>query len=61
VLLNAGDTITTTCTFAQPMTVGESTTAEMCYLFTLAYPKGALADRGGWGGIAHGGSSCLGM
>jgi hypothetical protein len=61
VLLNPGDTITTTCTFAQPMTFGESTTAEMCYLFTLAYPYGALADRGGWGGIAHGGSSCLGM
>jgi cytochrome c5 len=61
VVLNPGDTITTTCTFAQPMTFGESTNAEMCYLFTLAYPYGALADLGGWGAIAHGGSSCLGM
>jgi mono/diheme cytochrome c family protein len=60
-IINAGDTITTTCTYAQPMTFGESTTAEMCYMFTVAYPKGLLADSGGWGGIAHGGSSCLGM
>ncbi len=61
VVLNPGDTITTTCTFAQPMTFGESTSAEMCYMFTLAYPKGALTDNGGWGSIAHGGSSCLGQ
>jgi hypothetical protein len=61
VTLNAGDTITTECTFSQPMTFGESTNAEMCYLFTMAYPAGALADSGLWGGIAHGGSSCLGQ
>lgn len=61
VLLNPGDTITTECEFSQPMTFGESTNAEMCYLFTMAYPKGALADSGLWGGVAHGGSSCLGM
>ena len=44
--INAGDSITTECTFAKPMAFGESTTAEMCYMFTLAYPKNALSDGG---------------
>jgi hypothetical protein len=61
VILNPGDTVTTECTFSKPMAFGESTNAEMCYLFTLAYPKGALADLGLWGRFAHGGSACLGQ
>jgi cytochrome c5 len=61
VTLMPGDTITTTCTFSQPMAFGEGTDAEMCYLFTMAYPKGALASPDIWGGLAHGGSSCLGQ
>jgi hypothetical protein len=61
VTLMPGDTITTECTFSQPMAFGEGTNAEMCYLFTMAYPKGALASPDIWGTIAHGGSSCLGM
>lgn len=61
VTLMPGDTITTTCTFSTPQSFGESTTAEMCYLFTLAYPQGALADGQVWGSTAHGGSSCLGQ
>ncbi|MET0282860.1 MAG: hypothetical protein ABW352_00250, partial [Polyangiales bacterium] len=61
VTLHPGESIFTECTFAQPMTFGESTQAEMCYLFTMAYPKGALAAPDVWGGFAHGGSSCLGM
>jgi hypothetical protein len=61
ITLYPGDTITTTCKFSQPMTFGESTGSEMCYLFTMAYPKGALASPDAWGSLAHGGSSCLGM
>jgi len=61
VMLYPGDTITTTCKFSQPMTFGESTGSEMCYLFTMAYPKGALASPDVWGSLTHGGSSCLGM
>ena len=61
VTLMPGDTITTTCTYNTPQTFGEGTTAEMCYLFTLAYPQGALADGQAWGSTAHGGSSCLGQ
>jgi Copper type II ascorbate-dependent monooxygenase, C-terminal domain len=61
VTLLPGDTITTVCDYAEPMAFGESTTEEMCYLFTTAYPKGALAGFDLWGTFAHGGSSCLGM
>lgn len=59
--LMPGDTITTECTFAKPMSFGTQTSAEMCYLFTMAYPKGALRGLDLWGTFAHGGSSCLGM
>lgn len=61
VTLMPGDTITTTCTYSTPQSFGESTMAEMCYLFTVAYPQGALADGQAWGSTAHGGSSCLGQ
>jgi Copper type II ascorbate-dependent monooxygenase, C-terminal domain len=60
-VLMPGDTITTECTYSQPMSFGESTKSEMCYLFTMAYPKGALASPDIWGTFAHGGSSCLGQ
>lgn len=39
---------------------GQPTNLEMCYLFTTAYPKGALQGLDAWGTIAHGTSSCLG-
>jgi mono/diheme cytochrome c family protein len=61
VTINPGDTITTECTYSQPMAFGESTDEEMCYLFTFAYPKGQLKDSGAWGSTAHGGSACLGQ
>ena len=41
--------------------IGQATTAEMCYLFTTAYPKGALTDQGVVGTATHGGSACLGL
>jgi len=52
-----GDTITTRCDYTSSATFGTATTNEMCYLFTTAYPKGALSngDR-----ALHGGGSCLG-
>jgi hypothetical protein len=61
VTLMPGESITTECTYSKPMSFGEGTSDEMCYLFTLAYPKGALADNGRWGSFAHGASSCLGQ
>ena len=45
-VLQPGDTITSTCTFDNTTNgtvgFGQSTTQEMCYQFTLAYPYGAL-------------------
>jgi hypothetical protein len=61
VTLMPGESIVTECTYSKPMSFGEATTDEMCYLFTMAYPKGALADDGSWGKTAHGGSACLGQ
>jgi hypothetical protein len=58
-VLNPGDWIRTECYFDKPVLFGESTGSEMCYLFTYAYPRGALSDLGAWGAVAHGGSSCL--
>jgi hypothetical protein len=49
IVLMPGDSITSTCTFdnTTPASVpfGPSTTQEMCYMFTMAYPAGKL-DNG---------------
>jgi hypothetical protein len=46
IVLQPGDTITSTCTFlndtGRNVAFGQSTADEMCYQFTLAYPHGAL-------------------
>jgi hypothetical protein len=46
VTVNPGDHLNATCTFqnkeARQIAFGEGSTEEMCYLFTLAYPAGAL-------------------
>jgi hypothetical protein len=48
--LNAGDYITTTCTYdndtPNTVTFGEQTTQEMCYNFTYSYPAHALISAG---------------
>jgi hypothetical protein len=59
-VLMPGETITTTCTWSSAAIFGKGTD-EMCYLFTTAYPKGALADGLSWGSTAHGANACLGM
>lgn len=61
VTLQPGDSITTECTYSEPAVFGQPTNMEMCYLFSMAYPKGALASPDLWGGVAHGSSSCLGQ
>lgn len=43
-VVNPGDTLTTTCTYAAPTPFGEGTNEEMCYNFVLAYPAGGLAQ-----------------
>ena len=60
-VLMPGESITTRCYYSEPKCSGQATEAEMCYLFTYAYPKGALADNGAWGNLAHGSGACLGQ
>jgi hypothetical protein len=43
-VINPGDTLTTTCTYAQPTPFGMGTNEEMCYNFVMAYPAGQLAQ-----------------
>jgi hypothetical protein len=43
-VVNPGDTLTTTCTYAQPTPFGQGTNEEMCYNFVIAYPAGQLAQ-----------------
>ena len=62
VLVNAGDTITTTCTFENDtnslITFGQNTEDEMCFFFTTAWPIGQLVNgsRSPDGGSTH---SCM--
>ncbi|MEY4576926.1 MAG: hypothetical protein RL701_1629 [Pseudomonadota bacterium] len=48
ILINAGDSIATTCTYDNQtnstITFGENTGNEMCFFFTLAWPRGQLMN-----------------
>lgn len=61
IVINPGDTITTTCSYSSPATFGRGTNEEMCYWFALAYPAGALTDNGIIGRLVHGENACLGL
>ena len=60
-LLNPGDTVTTTCSFDNTtnglVTFGQSTTMEMCFNFAYAWPAHALDNPGG--AIGSSPNSCL--
>jgi len=43
-VINPGDTLSTTCTYATPTPFGQGTNEEMCYNFVVAYPAGQLAQ-----------------
>jgi hypothetical protein len=43
-VINPGDTLSTTCTYATPTPFGQGTNEEMCYNFVTAYPAGGLAQ-----------------
>jgi mono/diheme cytochrome c family protein len=61
VVIQPGDSITTSCTYTAPSAFGKGTNEEMCYWFALAYPAGALADGGFFGTLVHGENACLGL
>ena len=54
-----GDTIKTTCQYSEPALFGEGTEDEMCYAFTLYYPKLALTNGNPIAGLLHGPNTCL--
>jgi hypothetical protein len=57
--MNAGDTMTTTCTYNAPATFGQNTENEMCYFFSLAWPAGALRSSNFLATGIHGANSCM--
>lgn len=58
-ILMPGDSIKTTCQYSAPASFGEGTSDEMCYLFTLYYPKLALTNGNPIGTLIHGPNTCL--
>jgi hypothetical protein len=64
IVLNTGDTVSTTCTFSNPtnrdVQFSENTDGEMCFNFAVYYPMGALSCGGGLGGLFGGGGAAAG-
>jgi Copper type II ascorbate-dependent monooxygenase, C-terminal domain len=58
-ILMPGDSIKTTCTYNAPTSFGEGTNDEMCYLFTLYYPKLSLTNGNPVATLIHGPNTCL--
>jgi hypothetical protein len=58
-LVMPGDSITTTCEYSEPANFGEGTNDEMCYAFTLYYPKFSLTNGNVIAGLIHGPNTCL--
>jgi hypothetical protein len=54
-----GDSLTTTCTYSEPAQFGETTNDEMCYFFTLYYPKLSLTNGNIVSSLIHGPNTCL--
>jgi hypothetical protein len=54
-----GDSIKTTCTYSEPARFGEGTNDEMCYAFTLYYPKLSLTNGNPIASLIHGPNTCL--
>jgi hypothetical protein len=58
-VLMPGDSIKTTCTYSAPARFGEGTNDEMCYFFTLYYPKLSLTNGNPVANLIHGPNTCL--
>jgi hypothetical protein len=57
-VIDAGDTITTTCNYSSPASFGTKASDEVCYFFMLAYPAGVLQTTG-IGSTLYGSNTCL--
>lgn len=60
--LDAGDKVRTTCTWdnSSKIVFGFGSKDEMCFMYTLAYPVGALKGEGAEFGVVGGNLSCAG-
>jgi hypothetical protein len=58
-MIMPGDSIKTTCTYSEPARFGEGTNDEMCYAFTLYYPKLSLTNGNPIASLIHGPNTCL--
>jgi hypothetical protein len=60
--LEQGETIQTTCTWdtKRKVVFGFASNEEMCFVYTLAYPIGALAGEGAEKGVVGGALNCAG-
>jgi hypothetical protein len=58
-MLMPGESIQTTCQYSEPAAFGEGTMDEMCYAFTLYYPKLALTNGNPIAQLLHGPNTCL--
>lgn len=58
-ILMPGDSVKTTCTYNAPTSFGEGTNDEMCYLFTMYYPKLSLTNGNPIATLIHGANTCL--
>lgn len=57
-IIKPGDELYTTCSYSEFATFGKSTNDEMCYFFSIYWPKGALQSVG-VGTVIHGVNSCI--
>jgi hypothetical protein len=58
-IIMPGDKLTTTCYWNAPASFGEKTSDEMCYYFTLYYPKLSLTNGNPVASLIHGPNTCL--
>lgn len=58
VVVNPGDKLTTTCTYAEPARFGKGTSDEMCFYFSVHWPAGALSRVSQFTAL-HGPNTCI--
>jgi hypothetical protein len=60
--LEQGESIRTTCSWSKTRRIvfGFASDEEMCFVYTLSYPVGALAGQGGEFGVTGGNLNCAG-
>jgi hypothetical protein len=58
VVVQPGDKLSTTCSYAEPARFGKGTSDEMCYFFSVHWPAGALSRKSFFNAY-HGPNTCI--